>query len=200
MDLQTGALSVVAHEFGHNLGLYHANFWAAAGDSVIGPGSNGEDGNICDLMGADSSAPGVHEFGTGHKHALDWPPSSFIHTVTSSGTCCVFAFDVPNLVGGQRYALRVQKDYARWYWAEYRRQFTGNPWTQNGVVPNWSPWNNHVGNRLRGTVMLDTAPDGDTLAYDWDFGGPTLGTHSRRWRRRAGAAAANTSCAARSAT
>jgi hypothetical protein len=186
MDLQRDTLSVVLHELGHNLGLYHANSWTAAGDSVIGPGSNVEYGNTFDLMGPDSSTPGVHEIGAENKNALNWLPLSFVHTVTNSGTYRVFAFDVPNLVGAQKYALRVRKDYARWYWAEYRQKFTGNPWTQNGVVLNWSPWNNFVGNSLRGTVLLDTTPgsqsgnngkDDAPVVIGRTFSDPAAGIH-----------------------
>ena len=186
MDLQRDTLSVVLHELGHNLGLYHANSWTAAGDSVIGPGSNVEYGNTFDLMGPDSSTPGVHEIGAENKNALDWLPLSFVHTVTTSGTYRVFAFDVPNLVGAQKYALRVRKDYARWYWAEYRQKFTDNPWTQSGVVLNWSPWNNSVGNSLRGPVLLDTTPgsqsgnngkDDAPVVIGRTFSDPAAGIH-----------------------
>ena len=186
MDLQTGALSVVLHELGHNLGLYHANSWTAADDSVIGPGSNVEYGNTFDLMGPDTSTPGVHEIGAENKNALDWLPLSFVHTVTSSGTYRVLAFDVPNLVGAQKYALRIRKDYARWYWAEYRQKFTDNPWTQSGVVLNWSPWSNFVGNSLRGPVLLDTTPgsqsgnngkDDAPVVIGRTFSDPAAGIH-----------------------
>lgn len=188
MDLQTGALSVVLHELGHNLGLYHANSWTAAGDSdsIIGPGSNVEQGNTFDLMGPDTSTPGVHEIGAENKNTLGWLPLSFVHTVANSGTYRVFAFDVPNLVGAQKYALRVQKDYARWYWAEYRQKFTDNPWTQSGVVLNWSPWNNFVGNSLKGTVLLDTTPgsqsghngkDDAPVVIGRTFSDPAAGIH-----------------------
>lgn len=156
--LQVPSLDVTVHELGHNYGLWHANFWSAAGESVIGPGSTAEYGNAFDTMGARNANPAFYDFNACFKNQLDWLPFSFVQTVTTSGRYRISAFDVPNLVGGQKYALRVQKDYVRSYWAEFRQKFTGNPWTENGVLLNWNPWNNYVGNSLGGTVLLDTTP------------------------------------------
>ena len=156
--LQVPSLSVTAHELGHNLGLWHANFWSAAGDSVIGPGSTSEYGNSFDIMGADTSTPWIHQFNAESKHQLSWLPFAFVHTVTTSGLYRLYAYDVPGLVDGRKYALQVKKDAVRSYWAEFRQLFTDNPWTQNGVLLNWNPWDNQVVNSLGGTVLLDTTP------------------------------------------
>ncbi len=156
--LQIPSLDVVTHELGHNYGLWHANFWSAAGDSVIGPGSTVEYGNSFDTMGARNSNPGLYAFNACFKNKLNWLPTTSVHTVATSGLYRINAFDVPNLIGGQKYAIRIQKDYSRSYWAEFRQKFTANPWSQNGIILNWSPWNNYAGNSLGGTTLLDTTP------------------------------------------
>ncbi len=154
--LQNSLLYVVVHELGHNYGLWHANFWNASGDSIIGPGSTAEYGNTFDTMGSQNSDPASHPFNAEFKYHLQWLPGSFVRTVTSSGNYRIFAYDVPNLIGGQRYALRIKKDYAREYWGEFHQNLAGNPWTQNGILLNWSPFSTFVGNSLGGTVLLDS--------------------------------------------
>src|SRR5204863_7978670 len=48
--LKSSSAGVAAHEFGHNLGLWHANSWATGGESTIGSGYNSEYGNSFDTM------------------------------------------------------------------------------------------------------------------------------------------------------
>ncbi len=156
--LQIPSLDVTVHELGHNYGLWHANFWSAAGESIIGPGSTAEYGNSYDTMGARNANPALYDFNACFKNQLDWLPSAFVQTVTTNGRYRISAFDVPSLAGGQKYALLVKKDYARSYWAEFRQKFSANPWLENGLLLNWNPWHNHVGNSLGGTVLLDSTP------------------------------------------
>jgi hypothetical protein len=154
--LQSSSLGVACHELGHNYGIWHANFWNASGDSVIGPGAHVEYGNSFDTMGAASA--GNNQFNAAFKSQLDWLPDSFVQTVKESGTYRLYTFDVPNLVSGQKYALKVRKDYDRNYWAEFRQKFTGNRWFLNGIHLNWDPWNNGVVDSAGGTHLLDTTP------------------------------------------
>lgn len=154
--LQSSSTGVAVHELGHNYGLWHANYWTATGDSVIGPGSNSEYGNSFDTMGAASA--GANQFNAAFKSQIDWLPDSFVTTAQTSGTYRVFTFDVPRLVAGQPYALKVRKDYDRNYWLEFRQKFTSKPWLMNGVLLNWDPWNNGVAGSASGTHLLDTMP------------------------------------------
>ncbi|MGC8990477.1 MAG: hypothetical protein ACP5MD_10170, partial [Verrucomicrobiia bacterium] len=184
--LQDSSLYTAVHELGHNYGLWHANYWSATGDSVIGPGSTAEYGNTFDTMGSQNSNPSAYHFNAQFKDKLNWLPMPFVQVVTNSGLYRIYAYDVPNLVTSQKYALCVQKDYARAYWAEYRQKFTSNPWTQNGVILNWSPWNNYVGNSLGGTALLDTTPgtpsgnnskDDAPVVIGRTFSDPAAGVH-----------------------
>ncbi|GEM_PF-1017535 len=154
--LQSPGVGVTSHELGHNYGLWHANFWDTSttnGDSVIGPGAHEEYGNIYDTMGAASA--GNNQFNAMHKNRLHWLPDLFVHDVASNGVYRIFAFDVPQRVDGQFYAAKVKKDFQRDYWIEFRQLFKSNPWQQNGVLLNWSPWALSHG----GTHLLDTTPD-----------------------------------------
>src|SRR6185503_9446030 len=38
--LQSAGSGVASHEFGHNYGLHHANFWKTTNGTVIGTGTN----------------------------------------------------------------------------------------------------------------------------------------------------------------
>jgi hypothetical protein len=152
--LQSSLLGVVIHELGHNYGLQHANFWAAFADSIIGPGTNSEYGNVFDVMGQSPADPELYHFNVAWLAHLQWLDGQSVQTVTNSGVYRLNAFDVSNLTAGRIYALKIRKDGARDYWAEFRRSFTSNPWTQNGIILNWSPWEN---SRF-GTQLLDTTP------------------------------------------
>jgi hypothetical protein len=152
--LQSSILSVVIHELGHNYGLQHANLWAAFADSIIGPGTNSEYSNVFDVMGQPPSDPDLYHFNVVWLDHLKWLDNQSVQTVTNSGVYRLNAFDVSNLTAGRIYALKIRKDAERNYWAEFRRSFTSNPWSQNGIILNWSPW----ANSRFGTQLLDTTP------------------------------------------
>lgn len=153
--LASSSTGVTVHELGHNYGLWHANFWSSSGDSIIGPGSHQEYGNSFDTMGAANA--GANHFNAAFKNELDWLPESFIHSVTSNGTYRIYTFDAPGIITGQKYAIRVRKDYDRNYWAEFRQRFS-HRWFVSGVSLNWDAWNNGVTNSAGGTHLLDTTP------------------------------------------
>ncbi|MGI8965247.1 MAG: Calx-beta domain-containing protein, partial [Limisphaerales bacterium] len=151
--LQSTSVGVTCHELGHNHGLWHANSWdTSANDSIIGPGTHVEYGNIYDTMGAASA--GNNQFNAMHKNKLDWIPTSYVQNVTSNGVYRLFPFDVPNRVNGRFFAAKIKKDFQRDYWLEFRQLFKSNLWLQNGLLLNWSPWAESAG----GTHLLDTTP------------------------------------------
>jgi hypothetical protein len=154
---------VAAHELGHNYGLWHANYWdTTANASMIGPGTNLEYGNIYDTMGL--AGAGMYQFNAASKNKLDWLKAGAVQLIATNGVYRLYPFDVPDWsrVAGRTYAAAVQKDFARYYWLEFRRLFAGNPWTQSGVLLNWSPWQDSGG----GTQLIDTTPGSPTGSGD----------------------------------
>jgi hypothetical protein len=150
-SLTTG---VASHELGHNFGVWHANSWNTNGVSIIGDGSNLEYGNIFDTMG--SANAGDKHFNANHKSQLNWLPQlGFVHRVTTSGLYRIHAFDQPRLDPANRYALKIDKDSDREYWAEFRQKsFSGNAWVRDGLFLNWSPW----ASSNQGAQLLDMTP------------------------------------------
>ncbi len=150
--LKSSSAGVAAHEWGHNLGLRHANFWTATGDSVIGPGSNSEYGDSFDLMG--STASMNNHFNPSMRRQIEWLPEAYVATLTASSTQRIHALDVPLPTPGRTYAVRIRKDPDRDYWLGHRQKFTSNPWLLNGVELHWDPWTDSAS----GTHLLDTTP------------------------------------------
>ncbi|MBW8863702.1 MAG: hypothetical protein JF609_02045 [Verrucomicrobia bacterium] len=151
--LQSMGVGVTAHELGHNYGLFHANFWNTLTNySVFGPGTNLEYGNIYDTMGSG----GVAHFNAIHKNILDWLKVDAIQTISSNGVYRIYPFDVPasKRVAGRMYAAAVRKDALRHYWLEFRQKYPANPWLQNGLLLDWTPWDESNG----GAQLIDTTP------------------------------------------
>jgi hypothetical protein len=148
----------VAHELGHNFGLYHSNagFWQTSDKSIIGPGKSVPRGNPFDRMGhCDDTA--CH-FNTRSKYALGWLPDTAILTVTNSGVFRIQAQDFINSTGAV--ALRIAKDAEKSYWIEFRQRLTTNSWLMNGIVVYWSY------NKDTATDLLDMTPGSPYGAQD----------------------------------
>ena len=189
--LQSGtSVGVACHEFGHNYGLWHANYWDAPGDTIIGPGSNVEYGNPFDTMG--SASAGDYQFNAYEKNVLQWLSDTNVATITNSGLYRVYAFDAPALSNNFSHALKIKKD-SRFYWVEVRKKFPGNKWIQNGVLLNWSAWASSAG----GSHLLDTTPgsiDGKNDAAviaGRTFSDPFAGIHITSIRRNTNTAPAS---------
>ncbi len=160
--LQVSQFDVVVHELGHNYGLEHANLWGTVDDSVIGAGNNQVYGNVFDTMGSTHADPADFHFNVVWKNRLNWLPDSFVQPVVTNGLYRLSAFDVADLQGGRVYALRIRKDDARDYWAEFRQNFSSDPRTLEGIILNWSPWSRSAA----GTQLLDTTPGTSSGAGD----------------------------------
>ncbi len=146
------SVGVACHEYGHNFGLMHANFWSTTNGSVIGSGTHVEYGDSYDTMG--SASAGDYQFNACHKNILGWLPTPFVHEITGSGTYRIHAMDQPSQDDGLRYALKLKKDTARSYWVEHRQKFATNQPSQSGVLLHWSPWQASGG----GSHLLDATP------------------------------------------
>ncbi|MDP1826779.1 MAG: Ig-like domain-containing protein [Archangium sp.] len=165
------SLRVTAHELGHNYGVYHANYWNAAGLTVIGPGTNTEYGNPFDVMGG-GGGQGNH-FNAWFKRRFDWVVSSEVTPVTSSGTYRIFELEKPITSG--LHALKVTRDAQKDYWVEYRPAIA-TAHTRDGVSINWG----YAGNT--GSHLLDLTPgDGSrtnsTLIIGRTFSDSLAGIH-----------------------
>ncbi|MEK0449172.1 MAG: hypothetical protein RL088_1440 [Verrucomicrobiota bacterium] len=146
-------VGVACHEYGHNFGLWHANFWNTGGVSVIGNGSHVEYGDNFDTMG--SASAGDLQFNACHKNLLGWIPDAQIHTVRTGGTYRIYQMDQPRQDPALRYAIKIRKDSDRDYWVDLRqRSFSSNRWVAGGVFLHWSPWVPSAG----GSHLLDTTP------------------------------------------
>ena len=153
--LQSFSVGVTAHELGHNYGLLHANFWDTRTNfSMVGPGTNLEYGNIYDTMGP--AAAGNALFNAVHKNILDWLKADAVQTITSNGIYRLYPFDVPagKRVAGRNYAAAVKRDSLRDCWLEFRTKYTANAWAENGLLLNWTPWDESNG----GAHLIDTTP------------------------------------------
>lgn len=160
--LKTTSVGTAEHELGHNVGVWHSNFWSTAGVSSIGSGANVEYGHTNDVMG--NSGSGGH-FNASMKEQLQWLTPETYTTVRKSGVYRIHQFDQVRQDPGLRYALRVAKDADRDYWLEFRQKLSSNPWYTNGVTLNWSPWGHGSGadngttlGSNRGTQLLDMTP------------------------------------------
>ena len=163
--LQSYGVGVTAHELGHNYGLLHANFWDARTNfSMVGAGTNLEYGNIYDTMGP--AAAGNALFNVVHKNLLDWLKADAVQNITTNGVYRVYPSDVPaaTRVAGRMYAGALRKDSLRDYWLEFRTKFAANPWAENGLLLNWTPWDESNA----GAQLIDTTPGspdaGDTAS------------------------------------
>ena len=159
--LKSSSAGVAAHEFGHNLGLWHANYWSTGGESAIGSGSNSEYGNSFDTMG--SANAGNYSFNAGHQNDLRWIPNANVTRVTGSGLYRIQQFDQGRLDPAARYLLMIKKDAQRDYWCEFRQKWTTNRWLTAGVPLLWSPWGDGATDNTAygsngGGQLLDTTP------------------------------------------
>lgn len=137
MRMKTSSAGTFIHELGHNLGVWHANFWRTTPPSFIGPGNNLEYGNTFDVMGSSGS---VGQYTAHFKNILNWLPNETHWNVTSSGLYRIHQFDYAVADPAQRYALRIPKDVEREYWAEFRLRHTSNVGFTNGLMMTWDGW------------------------------------------------------------
>lgn len=137
MRMKTSSAGTFCHELGHNLGIWHANFWRTSPPSFTGPGNNLEYGNIFDLMGNSGS---FGQFTASFKNALSWMPQEQFWNVTSSGLYRIHQTDDGIADPSLRYALRIRRDSERDFWAEFRLRHPGNVGFTNGLMMTWDQW------------------------------------------------------------
>jgi hypothetical protein len=135
-------LDVVAHEMGHNFGLYHAHSLDCGTSPIAPPCTSSEYGDTLDMMGG---ARG--HFSAFMKERLGWlgeAGAPAITTVSTNGTYVLEPFESPSAGGAK--ALKILKSIdattgARtWYYVELRQPIgfdsflAGSTNVPNGVV------------------------------------------------------------------
>lgn len=177
--LKVDDAGIYAHEFGHNLGLWHAN--ALLPDdptTTTGTGANVEYGNPFDVMG-NTSTDAKTNYNVWEKHRLGWMSDAQVSAPTATDTLRIYPFDTVNaLDGARKYAIRVRKDpdsvdvlSRREYWIGFRQHagWAANRSVMNGLEVNWcARGTGSVGNESvrgasnGGSQLLDMAPETST--------------------------------------
>lgn len=155
--LKTSSAGVADHEFGHNYGVWHANYWNCTNDTVTGAGIHVEYGNSFDTMGA--AGGGAQHFNSNFKRQLDWITDAdlyILNTASTGGTFRITALDHGgSKVAGAKYAIRIPSATAqRDYWIDFRQLFPANKWLTSGAVLKWGNLPANDG----GSRLLDTTP------------------------------------------
>jgi hypothetical protein len=166
------------HELGHNLGLYHANYWRTDSTQPFGKDSNPggyvvdsfngewvEYGHYFSVMSAqyggewdDATKP---HYSPAEKVRLGWLSGPEIQFVTANGTYRLFRHDARSTVGNPR-GIRIETpatDYTglgRRYWLDYRYApwSTAQNWYQNGLCVNVA----QTSYGSDGSILLDMTP------------------------------------------
>lgn len=152
-------LRVVAHEMGHNLGLWHSHSWDCGAAIIGGTCTSSDYGDTLDVMGSSSN-----HFNAFQKERLGWlnygasPP---ISTANTSGSYPIYPFET---IGNSPKAVKIVKSTdssgrRAYYYAECRRPIgfdsglSSNANVLNGFVI-------HTGDEASGnsSYLLDMTP------------------------------------------
>lgn len=144
--------TLLSHELGHNLGLYHSHAYEC-GSTTLGTNcASYEYSDYLDTMGSGSG-----HYNAFQKERLGWLPNA-THTIQSSG---VYELELYETAPGPKpKVLKIQKAPGQWYYVEYRQPigFDGfllsNDNVRNGVVI-------HMGTPSNGNSshILDMTPE-----------------------------------------
>lgn len=140
--------STMLHEWGHNFGLLHANYWSPSTDSPVGPGQHEEYGSRYSPMGG-----GWVSYNTIERYTLGWLANADVANIAAGGTYRLYNADKTTLTGGHPYALRIRQKDSRYFFAEYRPNFRQDGAhesnTDNGILIAWTD---------NGSQLLDMTP------------------------------------------
>ncbi|HTL59116.1 MAG TPA: carboxypeptidase regulatory-like domain-containing protein [Candidatus Limnocylindrales bacterium] len=171
-------LRTAGHELGHNLGLWHANYWRTDSTRPFGQDSNPggyvadtvngewvEYGHYFSVMSAQYGAEWDDAtkpiYNPAEKVQIGWLSGSQVQYVTTSGTYRMFRHDAESTVGTPR-AIRIETPatdytgYGRRYWLQYRYApwNTAFNWYQNGLEVDVA----QTGYGSDGSIQLDMSP------------------------------------------
>lgn len=122
----TSLISVLVHEFGHNYGLFHANYWdparQIAGSYEDPAASSLEYGDIFDRMGSGSTVSSGY-FNPFATTRLNWLPAGKTAQPTADGTYRIYRFDSPTALNNPLLALRVPMGGSEYWWVGLRKLY-----------------------------------------------------------------------------
>ena len=153
-------LRVIAHEMGHNFGLYHSHS-LDCGVAVISSSCTASDyGDTVDVMGTSTG-----HFNAFQKERLGWLNSSVTPPITTAQGSGQYLIDAYEPTGGSSKALKILKSTdsttgrKTWYYVEFRQPIGADSWMSgnanltNGVVV-------HTGSEstANSSYLLDMTP------------------------------------------
>ncbi len=159
------------HEFGHNLGLNHANFWQTAPRTLIGAGSSVEYGDGDDPMGGGGNP---NQYNSRYKNYLGWIPDSDVANLNAlgSGKYRLYCFDLDTSSGLR--GLTFARNGSQNYWVQFRQRKSGTA-LPNGVQLLWT------GNGNESSLLLDARLTGgsadNALVIGRTFSDSSVGLH-----------------------
>lgn len=182
----TPSTETILHEYGHNYGLNHSNYWvfdatnAASTNPVDASGANEEYGDLWDVMG-DGDANRGH-FHMAAKRYLSWLGSDQIDRIESDGsyTKRIHRFDHIDANAGLQ-GLEIKKSDTENYWVGFRRGFESNANYYRGAYILWERPPSGT-DRNQGWI-IDTTPGSDSERQDAGIGlgrtysDPAAGVH-----------------------
>ncbi|MEQ6292129.1 peptidase M11 [Vogesella sp. GCM10023246] len=193
---------VVAHEFGHNLGLDHSH-GLNCGTGTIGSSCTSiEYGDAADVMGN----TGAGHFNAFQKERLGWLNNGTMPTITTVQNSGSYTLEPYETASGNPKALKVLKSVdsvtgvRTWYYIEYRQAIGFDAYLATLPISNYM-----TGVVIRtgsesgsGTsFLLDMTPNSDSTSWDWydaaltsgvSFSDSTAGvTITTTWTNGAGA-------------
>jgi hypothetical protein len=166
----------IAHEIGHNLGLYHGYAWKPSTSSPIGLGTHVEYGDPFDAMGSSAEKPLANrQFSVPKKRALGLVSDLNLTAVQNSGQFRIYRHD--GSAGTKIVGLKIGAGSAYDYWIEYRKALPSDlsgfsSAAASGVQVRWNSLPSFTKAGAKGTYLLDMTPGS---AGDMKDGMLTLG-------------------------
>lgn len=153
--------SVFIHEYGHFLGLGHANLWRSTdGNPVSESHTHHEYGDYACWMGNWGSTHATRTYSINALNRLRWMPDERIQSVTASGTYTLYQNDGSvDLNSAVARGLKLSRDGEYTYWLGF---------TSNNIEPLFSAFGNGITVRLQksdsnSTTLLDLNDPGTQI-------------------------------------